>query len=471
MQLALIVQLSIAALAMELAGTLPLGGAAGLACALAAPLAVLAFGLLAARRAERLLDAHGAGVESFDRFAARAPWVATTLLLAAAMSAMPAQLGTVLGAVGVGVLLMACGIATTMAVSAAAWTIERRLREASLVASLDRARPVQAMPSRMRFVLAKLRSGVAPLLVPLLIPLGCSELARLLAEGRGSAEAVEFARLAGGVGGLFVLFLLVPFIVPPLLGLERLPQGELRDDLEELARGAGVHMRELWVWPTDGVVANAAVMGVFPRLRCVMLTDALLESMPRAQIRAVMAHELGHVVRRHLLWMVAVVIACWTVAGLVLTPLAREVFVSLLPRFEEGEWQSLADAVALVRDGAVLATGLCLFGLASRRFERQADTFAVQLLSRREASGTATEAAVDSMVAALGSVAYLNHVRPERPSWRHGSIAWRQAYLRAIAGSPLDAMRIDAIIAVVSWASLAVAVGALAWAFLPAAKP
>ncbi|MFZ9880744.1 MAG: M48 family metalloprotease, partial [Phycisphaerales bacterium] len=344
MQLALIVQLSIAALAMELAGTLPIGGAAGLACALAAPFAVLVFGLWAARRAERLLDAHGAGVEAFDRFAARAPWGATGLLLAAAMSAMPEWLDASLGAAGVGALLMACGIACTMAVSAAAWVIERRLREASLVSALDRARPVHAMPSRTRFVLAKLRSGVAPLLVPLLIPLGGSELGRLLTEGRASAEAVEFARIAGGVGGLVVLFLLVPFIVPPLLGLERLPQGELRDDLEELARGAGVHMRELWVWPTDGVVANAAVMGIFPRLRCVMLTDALLESMPRAQIHAVMAHELGHVVRRHLLWMIAVVVACWTFAGLILTPVAREVLVSLLPRVGQAQWQQLADA-------------------------------------------------------------------------------------------------------------------------------
>ncbi|MFZ9882706.1 MAG: hypothetical protein ACO3QC_15055, partial [Phycisphaerales bacterium] len=62
-------------------------------------------------------------------------------------------------------------------------------------------------------------------------------------------------------------------------------------------------------------------------------------------------------------------------------------------------------------------------------------------------------------------------VRPTRPSWRHGSIAWRQGYLRRIAGAPLDAMTIDTVIAVVSWSSLAVAAGAVALTFLSAAEP
>lgn len=469
MQLALIVQLSIAALAMELAGMLPLGALEGAAAALGAPIVVLLAGALAARRAERLLDAREAGVESFDRFAARAPWVATGMLLAAAMSGLPPLLAESIGGVGVAVALMACGIAASMAVSASAWRIERRLREATLVGALDQARPVHPMPSRWRFVVAKARSGIAPLLVPLLIPLAGSEAARVIAEGRLSPEAAELARLAGGIAGLALLFALVPFIVPPLLGLVRMPDGELRDDLEGLARGAGVGVRELWVWPTDGLVANAAVMGVFPGLRCVMLTDALLESMPRAQVRAVMAHELGHVRRHHLPWMVAVVVACWTLAAAAATPVAREALMALAPSFAPEEWTTLGQSVALARDAAVLAAGLVLFGLASRRFERQADTYAVQLLSRGEGSDTATAGAVDAMVGALGSVAYLNHVRPERPSWRHGSIAWRQGYLRGIAGAPLDRMAIDAVIACISWISLAVAVGSLAWVFLPAA--
>ena len=35
---------------------------------------------------------------------------------------------------------------------------------------------------------------------------------------------------------------------------------------------------------------------------------------------------------------------------------------------------------------------------------------------------------------------------PHRRSWRHGSIAWRQAYLLTLIGRPLDALPIDRLI-------------------------
>ena len=47
---------------------------------------------------------------------------------------------------------------------------------------------------------------------------------------------------------------------------------------------------------------------------------------------------------------------------------------------------------------------------------------------------------------ALEAVARLNSVDPDRPSWRHGSIAWRQAYLDSTVGQPLDSLVIDRIV-------------------------
>lgn len=236
----------------------------------------------------------------------------------------------------------------------------------------------------------------------------------------------------------------------------------MRDELKSLARDAGVGVREIWVWPTDGLVANAAVMGVLPGLRCVMLSDCLLESMPRAQIHAVMAHELGHVVRRHLVWMIAVVLGCWTLASLLITPLAQEMYERMAAAAADDSQSAVLHGAALARDAAVLALGLVAFGFASRRFERQADTFAVQLLSEREDRREATPDAVDAMVGALGSVALLNHVPPSRSSWRHGSIAWRQDYLRRLTGADHRALPIDSLVAALRWGSVVVvAVGLL----------
>ena len=115
----------------------------------------------------------------------------------------------------------------------------------------------------------------------------------------------------------------------------------------------------------------------------------------------------------------------------------------------------------------MLVVGLAMFGFASRRFERQADTYAVQLLSSREGREDASPQAVDAMVTALGSVALLNHVPPVRGSWRHGSIAWRQDYLRALVGRAHGALAIDGLMAALRWGALAVVGAGIVLGSLP----
>ena len=121
-----------------------------------------------------------------------------------------------------------------------------------------------------------------------------------------------------------------------------------------------------------------------------------------------------------------------------------------------------ADAVS-VPVSAVLA--LAVFGFVSRRFERQADAFAVAHLSRAEQLGAdgdgeprVTPTAVESMCSALEAVAQLNNVDPERRSWRHGSIRWRQQALVALLGCPLARLPIDRQVRMINAASAAIVV-------------
>ena len=101
-------------------------------------------------------------------------------------------------------------------------------------------------------------------------------------------------------------------------------------------------------------------------------------------------------------------------------------------------------AVVMAMVGGLLSA-LAVFGWISRRFERQADAFAARHLSR--ASGgdqrAVTGEAVAVVSSALESIALLNAVALERPSWRHGSIAWRRDYLATLEGRPLDGLPID----------------------------
>ena len=50
------------------------------------------------------------------------------------------------------------------------------------------------------------------------------------------------------------------------------------------------------------------------------------------------------------------------------------------------------------------------------------------------------------MCGALESVARINGMDPNRHTWRHGSIRWRQNRLRALIGTPLDSLSIDHVV-------------------------
>ena len=461
MQLILIIQVAIALLANELSGSLPLGAWTGLELLIATPLFVLVHGFLMCRHARVMIDRGSAvGVERAYGAGARVGLLVAACLLLAACSALPQSLVGAVGRIAPPVVFLGVAVLSALVHEASLWPIERRVRESALVRALDDARPVQPTPGRWAFVLARARAGLLPMLAPLLVPLALGELASE-AAGRIDPEMADLARLGGGIAGAALLFMLVPLLVPPLLGLRRLEPGPIRNGLEAMAAKARVSMREIWVWPTDGLVANAAVMGVVPGLRCVMLSDALLEGMPRPQLEAVMAHELGHVVRRHLPWLVVVILASWILAAAVVQPLAEFAYGAFLARAEDATPESVAQALVMARDLGVFALGLAIFGFVSRRFERQADTFAVQLLSEAEGSPSATRTSVDAMVSALGAVALLNHVRRTRGSWRHGSIEWRQRYLASVEGYPLRSMPIDWVVALLRWGAAAIVAAAV----------
>ena len=105
----------------------------------------------------------------------------------------------------------------------------------------------------------------------------------------------------------------------------------------------------------------------------------------------------------------------------------------------------------------LLAVALGLFGWVSRRFERQADTFAACHLSVAAEGDErrVTPEAAATVAGALGTIARMEPVRTRGPSWRHGSIAWRQAYLASIVGRPVDGLEIDRQVRRIKLAALA----------------
>ncbi len=323
------------------------------------------------------------------------------------------------------------------------YPMERRLREALLIRQLDLGRPIYPVLGRGAYVLVQARLHLLLLLVPILIILGLIEIVDLAASGLTEPPGPKWVTEVATLAVAAVVFVFSPLLARFVLALKPLSAGPIRDDLERMCRRHGVRLRQALVWDTYGSMINAAVMGLTGRLRYLLLTDALLETMSRPQVEAVMAHEVGHIRGHHMPWLVVCFLAAMVAAVRVVeTSLGLVGATSLELSPASAEWLGLGAT------GTELVLALVAFGWVCRRFERQADAFAVQHLSTVEEAEPPriTAEAAGVMQSALDTIARLNSIAPTRPSWRHGSIAWRRAFLDSIVGRPVANLPIDVLV-------------------------
>src|ERR1700678_3880652 len=104
--------------------------------------------------------------------------------------------------------------------------------------------------------------------------------------------------------GLFILLAqLAPVILFPIFyKFEPLDDEDLRRRLVQLAERAGTRVRGVYRWKLSekSKKANAALTGLGSTRR-IILADTLLDNYTSEEIEAVLAHELGHHVHRHIL--------------------------------------------------------------------------------------------------------------------------------------------------------------------------
>ena len=213
------------------------------------------------------------------------------------------------------------------------------------------------------------------------------------------------------LGSLLLLMTVLPPILRLVLGARPMEPGPLKDRLERMAERAGYAGARLFVVPTGtSTMANAFVAGLSARWRYVFFTEAILRGMTPDELDCVLAHEVTHAKKRHILFYL----------------LASLAFSSVLGLLHEGlEAVGLpSSAIQLfVLGWAGLYWGL-LFGYVSRRFETEADLVAARVVPALE-GGVAPYGAARMMAATLYRVAELNHVPPWAWSWRHFTIERR----------------------------------------------
>jgi Zn-dependent protease with chaperone function len=258
----------------------------------------------------------------------------------------------------------------------------------------------------------------------------------------------------GALGsGLDVLVALGCFIAMPWLlrlawGLKPLPPGPLRDRLLAAARRLKFRCSDILIWNTRGGVANALVVGFFPLLRYVVMTDRLVAELSPGELEAVFGHEVGHIKHRHMLYylgfLVISMLAVWAVLA-----------VFVLPHFESVPSLTNRDDLSVLAVVVLLAAYLfVVFGFVSRSCERQADVYGCRAVScsRADCTGHAADSGpaagvgglcptgIRTFIAALEKVGRLNGISRDRPgwlqSWQHSTIARRVGFLERVSADP-----------------------------------
>lgn len=353
----------------------------------------------------------------------------------------------------------------------AVYPADRAIRQVALEAQLFRGRPVHPVWTLSEFLAFNLRHQVLFILIPMMAILGVRDLIELNQDVLARFSRHPFLPdVLLGVAACAVA-VLAPLVLRWVWHVHPLPDGPLRDQLEDLCRRLRLRCGEILVWRSGGMIVNAAVMGVVAPWRYVLISDAMIEQLEDRKIEAVFGHEAGHVKRQHILFFLLFALT----SGCLITALSiyqRRLDASTY------QWLTLLGAAVLVFKWGVL------FGYISRRFERQADLFGARTLALAGTpcagpcalhAGPAEAARLGPLAGpicrsaaaifsdALNDVAYLNGIPPEAPSWRHGSIASRSQTVQRYALDPAAAARFERSVIAIKAAILAAAVVSALW--------
>lgn len=212
-----------------------------------------------------------------------------------------------------------------------------------------------------------------------------------------------------------LLILLPPFIVR-LWKCMPLEQSELKSRLDNLCEKAHFQHAGFKTWGTMSESLTAAILGVLPKWRYILFTNRLLKELSPQAVEAVLAHEIGHSQRRHLLFYPLIILGM-AVAMLLLSICCE--------RPLEAWWQ-LSPFSLFVAGGILFWLYFrYIYGYFSRLFERQADLHVFAL-------GVPPEAMVEALDHVGTKSGFIHLV----PNWHHFSIQERIDFLKSAMQDP-----------------------------------
>jgi STE24 endopeptidase len=313
--------------------------------------------------------------------------------------------------------------------------------------------------TRWEYVAYNTRHYLLFLAVPVALIILIGDTLLLLSEWLDWGGVGQYILPGGMLITLPAVFLLAPVLIVRIWQTHPLGAGDLRETLEATCRKLSLKYREIRIWRSSGMIANAGVMGLVGPLRYILLSDALVEQMDRRDIEAIFAHEAAHIMHHHIFY--AAMFAVGSV-GVCFSGAVVAVAVLNWP-----QW-----AVNALSMGLLGVFWGFVFGYVSRRFERQCDVMGAWASGPRESQDDPdliTHEGAAAFAHALRRVGEMNGISPGQRNWRHGSIAKRISYVLWL-GSTGGTRRVDdrAVLRIkrMLWVLALVGLVAGAWAMI-----
>ena len=168
---------------------------------------------------------------------------------------------------------------------------------------------------------------------------------------------------------------------------------------------------------------TAAVVGILPGIRYILITPGLLRLLDTSELKAVVAHEMGHVRKKHLILFLILFILyiplVYKLSDMIsILILSNHAILNWAFRFDELGIPPYSLISTIVLIALVVAYFRFVFGFFLRNSERQADLYAMELVG-----------SPFPLVSSFEKIAYRSGRIEDLPNWHHYSIRQRIQFL------------------------------------------
>ena len=219
------------------------------------------------------------------------------------------------------------------------------------------------------------------------------------------------------LSSLILMVLLAPVVFVKSWGAKAIGNGKEYEEIHNELEDSRTPVTAILSWP-DSIMpySTAGVIGFLRGFRYLLISPQLLKELSAAELRAVTAHEAGHLRRQHMLFYLLAFICLlefFAIAG------SANLLLS---------WTGVLEVSGMLM-GVAAILSIILFirfviGFLSQNFERQADCHAFERYG------------ISPISTALLKVSWLNGINPEQDNWHHYGVRQRIDFLSICVKKP-----------------------------------